>query len=83
VRHQPNWRARSTDSSTTDLFLFSSETATEEEVTRLIDRDRAKAAARKEKGKEDSSSQSEYSSVMDGIMLTLKKLSTSFTKTQM
>jgi hypothetical protein len=39
-----------------DAFVFSSEAATEEEVTCLIGWDRAKTAARKGKGKEDSSS---------------------------
>jgi hypothetical protein len=83
MRHQAKWRVRSADSFTTDLFLFSSDVATEEEVTRSIDRDRVKAAARKEKGKEDSSSQSESFSAMGVIMSTLKKLSTLFTKAQM
>jgi hypothetical protein len=49
-------------------------------VTRPFDWDRAKSAARKEKGKEDSSSQSEYSSVMGVIMSNLKKLSITCTK---
>jgi hypothetical protein len=52
-------------------------------VTCPIGRDRAKTAARKGKGKEDSSSQSGSSSVMGGIMSTLKKLGTSFTRAQM
>jgi hypothetical protein len=83
VRHQPKWRARLVDSSTTDPFLSSSDATNEDEVTRSIGRDRAKAAARKGKGKEGSSSKSESFSVMGGIMSTLKKLSTSFTKVQM
>jgi hypothetical protein len=66
-----------------DTFVSSSEAGTEEEVTRPIGRDRAKTAARKGKEKEDSSSQSGSSSAIDGIMSTLKKLGTSFTKTQM
>jgi hypothetical protein len=55
---------------------------TEEEVTRPMGWDRAKMTAQKGKGNEKkcSSSQSEYSSVVDGIMSTLKKLSTSFAK---
>jgi hypothetical protein len=52
-------------------------------VTRPIGQDRVKVAARKGKEKEDSSSQSESSSAMGDIMSNLKKLSTSFTKTQM
>jgi hypothetical protein len=56
VRHQPKWRARSAVPSTIDQFLSSSDVTTEEEVTRLIDQDRTKAAARKGKEKEDSSS---------------------------
>jgi hypothetical protein len=52
-------------------------------VTHPIGRDRVKADARKGKGKEDSSSQSESSSVMGDIMSTLKKLRTSFTNAQM
>jgi hypothetical protein len=56
VRHQSKWRARSAASSTTDVFVSSSEAAIEEEVTRPIGRDRAISAARKGKGKEDSSS---------------------------
>jgi hypothetical protein len=59
------------------------ETATEEEVTRPISRDRAKAAKRKEKGKEDSSSQNGHFSIMGGIISTLKKLCTSFTRAHM
>jgi hypothetical protein len=42
VRHQPKWRARSAGSSTIDLFLSSSDPATEEEVTHPISQDRAK-----------------------------------------
>jgi hypothetical protein len=80
VRHQPKWRAKSAATSTTDPFVSSSEAAIEEEVTHPIGRDRAKAAARKEKGTEGSSSQSESSSKMGSIMSNLKKLSTSFTK---
>jgi hypothetical protein len=83
VRYQPKWRARSNAPSTMDAFVFSSEAATEEEVTRPIGRDRAKTVARKGKGKEDSSSQSGSSSAMGGIMSTLKKLSTSFTRAHM
>jgi hypothetical protein len=68
--------------STIDAFISSSEVATEE-VTRPIDRDRSKTAARKGKEKEDSSSQSGSSSSMGDIMSTLKKLYTSFTMAQM
>jgi hypothetical protein len=56
VRHQPKWRSRLAAPSTIDQFLSSSDVTTEEEVTHLIDQDRAKAAARKGKEKEDSSS---------------------------
>jgi hypothetical protein len=65
-----------------DAFISSSEVATEE-VTRPIDWDRSKTAARKGKEKEDSSSQSGSSSSMGDIMSTLKKLYTSFTMAQM
>jgi hypothetical protein len=65
-----------------DAFVSSSEDGTEEEVTRPIGRDSAKMAARKEKWKEDSSSQSGSSSAMGGIMSTLKKLGTSFIRAQ-
>jgi hypothetical protein len=51
VRHQPKWRAKSVDSSTTDPWISLSDLTTEEEVIHPIDRDRAKAASQKEKGK--------------------------------
>jgi hypothetical protein len=63
-----------------DAFATSSEAATEDEVTYPIGRDRAKTAAQKGKGKEDSINQSGSSSVMGDIMSTLKKLGTSFTR---
>jgi hypothetical protein len=66
-----------------DAFISSSEAGTEEEVTHHIGRDRAKMVAQKGKGKEDSNSQSRHSSAMGGIMFTLKKLGTSFTRAQM
>jgi hypothetical protein len=66
-----------------DAFVSSSEAGIEEEVTRPIDWDRTKTAVQKGKGKEDSSSQNESSSVMTDIMSTLKKLGTSFTRAQM
>jgi hypothetical protein len=53
VRYQSKWEARSDAPSTMDTFVSSSKAATEEEVTRLISRDRAKMAARKRKRKED------------------------------
>jgi hypothetical protein len=65
-----------------DAIVSSSEDGTEEEVTRPIGRDSAKMAARKEKWKEDSSSQSGSSSAMGGIMSILKKLGTSFIRAQ-
>jgi hypothetical protein len=83
VRHQLKWMARSAASSIMNPFVSSSEAAIEEEVTRPIDRDKAKLVVRKEKGKEGSSSQSESSSVMGGILSTLRKLSSTFTKAQM
>jgi hypothetical protein len=89
VRYQPKWRARSDAPSTVDAFVSSSEAeieaeaGTEEEVNRPIGRDRAKMVTRKGKGKECSSSQNRYSFTMGGIMLTLKKLGTSFTRAQM
>jgi hypothetical protein len=52
-------------------------------VTHPIDRDRAKAIARKGKGKKGSISQSESSSTVSGIISTLKKLSISFAKAQL
>jgi hypothetical protein len=79
VSHQPKWRAKSASSSTTDLWISSSDPVTEEEVTHPIGRDRAKAATRKGQGKKASSSQSESSSAVGGMMSTLKKLNTSFT----
>jgi hypothetical protein len=66
-----------------DAFVSSSEAATKEEMTRPISRDRAKTVARKGKGKKDSSSQNGFSSTFGGIMSTLKKLDTSFTRAQM
>jgi hypothetical protein len=56
VMYQPKWRPRSDAPSTIDAFVSSSEAGTEEEMTRPIGRDRAKMAARKGKGKENSSS---------------------------
>jgi hypothetical protein len=82
VRYQPKWRARLDAPSTMDAFVFSSETKTEEEVTHPIGRNRAKTTAG-EKVKEDSSSQSGSSSAMAGIISTLKKLGTSFTRAHM
>jgi hypothetical protein len=56
-------------------------------VTHPISRDRAKAVIRKGKGKgkgkEGSSSQSDHSFVVSGMISTLKKLSTSFAKAQL
>jgi hypothetical protein len=66
-----------------DAFISSSETGTKEDVTRPIGRDRAKTVALKGKEKENLSSQNGSSSVIGGIMSTLKKLDTSFTRAQM
>jgi hypothetical protein len=66
-----------------DTFVSSCEVTTEEEVTRSIGQDRAKTMAQKGKGKEDPSSQSGSFSAMGGIMSTLKKLGTSFTRVRM
>jgi hypothetical protein len=66
-----------------DTFVSSSEAVIEEEVTRPIDRDRAKTAARKGKWKKNSSSQNGSSFTMCCIISTLKKLDTLFTKAQM
>jgi hypothetical protein len=82
IRYQPKWRVRSDAPSTIDAFVSSSEAGTEEKVTHPIGRDRAKTVARKGRVKEDSSSPSGSSSVMGGIMSTLKKLNTSFTRAQ-
>jgi hypothetical protein len=83
VKYQPKWRAMSDAPSTINAFVSSSEAATEEDVTRLIDWDRAKTVVWKEKGKEDSSNQSGSSSAMGDIMSSLKKLATLFIRTQM
>jgi hypothetical protein len=45
VRHQPKWRVRLVDSSTTNQFLFLSDLAIEKEVTHSIGQDKAKAVA--------------------------------------
>jgi hypothetical protein len=66
-----------------DTFVSSIEVETEEKVTRLIGRDKAKTAARKGKENENSSSQSESSFTMGGIISNPKKLCTSFTITHM
>jgi hypothetical protein len=54
-------------------------------VTHPISRDRAKAVIQKGKGKgkEGSSSQSDHSFIVSGMISTLKKLSTSFAKAQL
>jgi hypothetical protein len=80
MRHQPNWRAKSASSSTTDSWVSLSDCTSEEEVTRPIGQDRAKAVTRKGKAKEGSSSQNESFSTVDDMMFTLKKLNTSFAK---
>jgi hypothetical protein len=67
-------------SSTTDPWVSSNDRTDEEEVTRP---GRAKAAARKAKAKEGSSSQSESSTVVGDMMSTLKRLSISFNKAQL
>jgi DNA-binding LacI/PurR family transcriptional regulator len=83
VRYQFKWRSRSDAPSIIDAFVSSSEAATEEEVTHLIGRARAKTTVWKGKEKEDLSSQSRSSSVMDDIISTLKKLGISFTRAHM
>jgi hypothetical protein len=85
VRHQAKWRAKFVGSSTTNSWIFSSDPTIEEEVTRLIDRNRAKTAVRKGKTvrKEDSISQSESSFTVSAMMSTLKRLNTSFAKAQL
>jgi hypothetical protein len=50
VRYQLKWRARSDAPSIMNAFVSSSEVGTEEEVTHLIGRDKAKTNARKGKG---------------------------------
>jgi hypothetical protein len=84
VKHQPKWKAKIANSSTTDLRVSSSDRS-DEEVTHPMGWDRAKVVAQKgkRKGKEGSISQSEYSSVVDGMMFTLKKLITSFANVQL
>jgi hypothetical protein len=54
-------------------------------VTQPMGWDRAKVVARKgkRKGKEGSNSQNEYSSIVNGMMFTLKKLITSFANVQL
>jgi hypothetical protein len=83
VRHQPKWRAKLAGSSTTDPWVSLSDRTGEEAVTRPIGHDRAKAAVRKGKVKEGSSSQSESSIVMGGMMSILKRLDTSFAKARL
>jgi hypothetical protein len=56
------------------MHVSSSEAAIEEKVTHPIDQDRANTITWKGKGKEDSTNQNRYSSTMDGIMSTVKKL---------
>jgi hypothetical protein len=84
VKHQPKWRAKTSDSDTTKPWASSSEPIDEEEVSRLMGHDRAKAAVRKAKGKASSSNQSEHDpSTMGGVLFTLKKVSTTFAKVQL
>jgi hypothetical protein len=64
-------------------FVSSSEAATEEEVTHPIGRDRGKTTTRKGKENEASSSQSMSFFSIGGVISTLKKLATSFTRAQM
>jgi hypothetical protein len=82
VKHQPKWRAKFTGSSSIDPWVSSSDRMIEEEVYHPMGRDRAKAAMQKgkRKGKDGSSSQSESSSILGGMMSTLKRLNTSFAK---
>jgi hypothetical protein len=75
VRHQPKWRAKFTGSSVTDPQISSSEPATKENVTHPMSQNRAKAAVRKGKGKEGSSSQNESFFIVGVMLFTLKKLS--------
>jgi hypothetical protein len=82
MRHQPKWRAKSAGSSITNSWISSSDRGIEDEVTRPLDRDRAKTTTRKRKEKEGSSKQSEPSSTIGGMIFTLKRLITSFDKTQ-
>jgi hypothetical protein len=83
VRNQLKWRVRSDAPSTMIAFVSSSEAATEEEVTHPIGRDRGKTTTRKGKGNEASSSQSRSFFSIGGVISTLKKLATSFTRAQM
>jgi hypothetical protein len=82
MRHQPKWRAKSADSSITNSWISSSDRGIEDEVTRPLGRDRAKATTRKGNEKEGLSKQSEPSSTIGGMIFTLNKLITSFDKTQ-
>jgi hypothetical protein len=87
MKHQPKWRAKTVGSSTTDLWVSSSDRTTDEEVSHPMGQDRTKAVVRKGKrkgkGKEGSSNQSESSYVVCGMMSTLKRLNASFAKTQL
>jgi hypothetical protein len=83
VRYQLKWRAKSASFSITDPWVSSSDCMSDEEVTRPMCRDRAKAATRKGKGMEGSCSQSEFFSAVGGMMSTLKKLITSFAKVRL
>jgi hypothetical protein len=51
VKHQFKWRAKSGHSSSTDLWVSSSEPTSKEEIFRPVDHDRAKATAWKGKEK--------------------------------
>jgi hypothetical protein len=75
------YRAKTIGSSATDPYVSSSDHMSEEEVTRPMDRDRAKAAV--QKGNECSSSHSKSSFAVGDMMSTMKKLSTAFAKTQL
>jgi hypothetical protein len=85
MKHQPKGRAKFVGSSSTDPWVSSSDRTTEEKVSHSMDRDRAKAATLKgeRKWKEGSSSQCESSSIMGGMMFTLKMLNTLFAKAQL
>jgi hypothetical protein len=85
MKHQPKGRAKFVGSSSTDPWVSSSDRTTEEKVSHSMDRDRAKAATLKgeRKWKEGSSSQRESSSIMGGMMFTLKMLNTLFAKAQL
>jgi hypothetical protein len=53
MKHQPKWIVKSTTSSITDLWVSSSDCTSEEDVTRPMGKDRAKARGTEGEGEEE------------------------------